>query len=295
MAREWWGPCPESHGARSWPPGWLYSQSYRAEGPCLSWRQMPTQPRALVPAPAPSEAHMEASGLPQHWWGPEARCICCPRSALDPSLRSALTSPRFPLWLDMLTSTVRNTSCFSKAAWVLVLCLGSVPGTSELCRASRKVAYVCTPFSLLSLEGPALDLLELQEKSFVFSLSIFASTRAASFWIYECQRFFFSFLIAHQIFSSKNAVLINLMNLPCVFWTQVSMRVMVMAFWKNLLKNMSPYNKFLQRVHFHIKILSAAVFFYTLQPLAVVLQSPEATVLKTWAWLLFGLFSFWPP
>ena len=45
---------------------------------------------------------------------------------------------------------------------------------------------------------------------------------------------------------------------------------------------MSPYNKFLQRVHFHIKILSAAVLFYTLQPLAVVLQSPEATVLKTW-------------
>lgn len=46
---------------------------------------------------------------------------------------------------------------------------------------------------------------------------------------------------------------------------------------------MSPYNKFLQRVHFHIKILSAAVLFYTLQPLAVVLQSPEATVLKAWA------------
>lgn len=108
-------------------------------------------------------------------------------------------------------------SCFPKTAWVLVLCLGSVPGTSELCRASRKVAYVCTPFSLLSLEGPALDLLELEEKSFVFSLCIFASTRAASFWIYECQRFFFSFLIAHQIFSSKNAVLINLMNLPCIF------------------------------------------------------------------------------
>lgn len=107
--------------------------------------------------------------------------------------------------------------CFLKAAWVLVLCLGSVPGTSELCRASRKVAYVCTPFSLTSLEGPALDLLELQEKSFLFSLFIFASTRAASFWIYECWRFFFSFLIAHQIFSSKNAVLINLMNLPCVF------------------------------------------------------------------------------
>ena len=84
-------------------------------------------------------------------------------------------------------------SCFPKTAWVLVLCLGSVPGTSELCRASRKVAYVCTPFSLLSLEGPALDLLELEEKSVVFSLCIFASTRAASFWIYECQRFFFFF------------------------------------------------------------------------------------------------------
>lgn len=119
-------------------------------------------------------------------------------------------------------------SCFLKAAWVLVLCLGSMPGTSEFCCASRKVAFVCTPFSLLSLQGPALDLLKLQERSFVFFLLIFASTRAASFWIYECQRFFF--LIAHQIFSSKNAVLINLMNLPCVFWTQVSMRVMVMAF-----------------------------------------------------------------
>lgn len=133
-------------------------------------------------------------------------------------------------------------------------------------------------------------------KNPLFSLSSFLHLPEQHlFGFMNVRDFFFSFLIAHQIFSSKNAVLINLMNLPCVFWTQVSMRVMVTAFWKNLLKNMSPYNKFLQRVHFHIKILSAAVFFYTLQPLAVVLQSPEATVLKTWAWLLFGLFSFWPP
>lgn len=56
--------------------------------------------------------------------------------------------------------------CFLKAAWVLVLCLGP----PNFANASRKVAYVCTPFSLTSLEGPALDLLELQEKSFLFSL-----------------------------------------------------------------------------------------------------------------------------
>lgn len=149
--------------------------------------------------------------------------------------------------------------------------------------------------SLLSAEfaGPSFGPLETPGKILCFlslNFCIYQSSIFLDLWMSEI-----FFLIAHQIFSSKNAVLINLMNLPCVFWTQVSMRVMVMAFWKNLLKNMSPYNKFLQRVHFHIKILSAAVLFYTLQPLAVVLQSPEATVLKTWAWLLFGLFSFWPP
>ena len=186
-------PCPESHSARSWPPGWLFPElqggghlpfleadAYTAQGPGTRPRPFwglhggKWSPTALV------EPRGQMRLLPKECAGPIS-AVSLDFSSVSIVMRGVdfdCQKHLFPL-------------CFLKAAWVLVLCLGSMPETSEFCCASRKGAYVCTPFSLLSLEGPALDLLELQEKSFVFFLLIFESTRAASFWIYECQRFFF--------------------------------------------------------------------------------------------------------
>lgn len=130
------------------------------EGPCLSWRQMPTQPRALVPAPPllrPTwrQAVSHSTGGAQwpdafaaqgvrltHLCGQRGRSVSIVTRHVDFDCQET------PLILSGL---------------VLVLCLDSVLGPLELCHASRKVAYACTPFSLLSLRAQLWTFSQLQE------------------------------------------------------------------------------------------------------------------------------------
>ena len=76
--------------------------------------------------------------------------------------------------------------CFLKAAWVLVLCLG--PPNFAMLPGKWLTSALPSPWRVWRAQ---LWTSWNSRKNPFFSLFIFASTRAASFWIYEYWRFFF--------------------------------------------------------------------------------------------------------